>query len=85
MKNHLGYYLSLFLILFAGFLIAFNSSDKQFQLEVSIMTAFFYAFWGILHHGLNHELTPKIVVEYILMASLGISMILFFLKGGFGL
>lgn len=85
MRNHLGYYISLVLILFAGFLVAFNSSDKQFQLEVAVLTAFFYAFWGILHHRLNHELTPKIVVEYVLMASLGISMVFFLLKGGFGL
>lgn len=85
MKNHLGYYLSLLLILSAGFVIAYNSSDKQFQLQVSVMTAFFYAFWGILHHAINHELSPKIVVEYVLMAALGITLVLFLLKGGFSL
>lgn len=85
MKKHSGYYLSLFLILIIGFLIAFNSSDKEFQFQVSVMTAFFYALWGMFHHFINHELTPKIVVEYVLMASLGISLVMFLMKGGFGL
>lgn len=85
LKNHVGYYISLFLILFFGFLIAYNSSDKEFQLLVAVMTAFIYVVWGILHHLINHELTPTIVLEYTLMGALGISIVFFLLKGGFGL
>lgn len=85
MKKHLGYYISLLAILFLGVLIAFNSSDKQFQLLVTVVTAFFYTVWGVLHHALNHELTAKIVIEYVLMATLGIAFVFFLLKGGFGL
>lgn len=85
LKNHYAYYLSLLLILIFGFLIAYNSSDKQFQFVVALMTAFVYVMWGILHHFINHELTPKIVLEYTLMGSLGMSLVFFLLKGGFGL
>ena len=85
LKKHAGYYISLFAILFLGFLIAYNSADKQFQFLVAVLTAFLYALWGILHHIINHELTPTIVVEYTLMAMLGIAFVFFLVKGGFGL
>lgn len=84
-KNHLAHYISLALILIAGFLLAYNSSDKEFQLLVTVVTASFYVLWGVLHHHINHDLTPKIVLEYSLMAGLGISLVFFILKGGFGL
>lgn len=85
LKKHFGYYISLFAILFLGFLIAYNSVDKQFQFLVAVFTAFLYALWGVVHHAINHELTPTIVVEYTLMAALGIAFIFFLLRGGFGL
>lgn len=85
MNKHLGYYISLLAILLVGFLIAYNSSDKQFQFLIVVLTAFFYVLWGVLHHVINHELNSKIVVEYILMAALGTGFVFFLLKGGFGL
>lgn len=85
MNKHSGYYISLLAILFVGFLIAYNSPNKQFQFMIVVITAFFYALWGVLHHAMNHELTPKIVVEYTLMAALGTGFVFFLLKGGFGL
>lgn len=85
LKKHFGYYVSLFAILFLGFLIAYNSVDKQFQFLVAVLTAFLYVLWGVVHHTINHELTPTIVVEYTLMAMLGIAFVFFLLKGGFGL
>lgn len=85
LKNHEYYYLSLFLILFFGFLLAFLSSDKQFQMLVIVVTSFSYVGWGILHHYLYHELSPKIMVEYVLIGAFGATVIFFLLKGGFGL
>lgn len=85
MNKHLGYYISLLAILLVGFLIAYNSSDKQFQFLIVVLTAFFYVLWGVLHHVINHELNSKIVVEYVLMAALGTGFVFFLLKGGFGL
>ncbi|HKC14978.1 MAG TPA: hypothetical protein VKC89_03415 [Patescibacteria group bacterium] len=85
LNKHFGYYVSLLAILIFGFLIAYNSSDKQFQFLIAVLTAFFYALWGVLHHLINHELNSKIVVEYTLMATLGIGFVFFLLKGGFGL
>lgn len=85
-KNHSGYYISLILILALGFFLAYISAPyKQIQMVVIILTTFFYVFWGILHHLINHDLNAKIVVEYVLMGSLGLSIIFFLLKGGLGL
>jgi len=41
-----------------------------------------YTFWGILHHGLEHTISAKIVIEYILISSLGVAVIFFLLRGG---
>ncbi len=85
LQKHWGYYLSLLAILGAGFLIIIFSADKSLQLLVLILTALFYILWGIIHHHLHHDLTAKIVVEYVLMGALGISVVFLLLKGGFGL
>lgn len=82
-NKHIGYYLSLVLILSLGLLLTFSITDKQSQMLIIALTAFFYVGWGILHHFIHHELTPKIVVEYVLIGSLGLTLIFFLLKGGF--
>ncbi len=85
-RKHVVYYASLFAILSFGFFLAsIDASDKRLQMAITVMTAFFYVSWGILHHLVNHDLTLKIVVEYILIGSLGITIVLFLLKGGLGI
>ena len=81
--KHFVYNLSLILILLSGFVLAYmNSSNKIFQTEVVIAATFLYVLWGILHHFLNHDLNVKIVIEYILVGSIGLAIIIFLLKGG---
>ena len=86
LHNHIGYSISLFLILVFGLiLVSLSSPNRPLQMiEITIVTTF-YIFWGILHHLVNHDLNVKIVIEYILVGSIGLSMVLFILKGGFGL
>ncbi|MFH1186742.1 MAG: hypothetical protein V1697_01055 [Candidatus Levyibacteriota bacterium] len=86
LRKHIGYYISLIAILtFAFYLIMLVSPDRQLQMSIFIIIAIFYVFWGIVHHLLNHDLTSKIVIEYTLVGALGMSIILFLFKGGFGL
>lgn len=84
LKGHIGYYFSLLAILALGFILTLATADKQEQALVVTLTAFFYVLWGILHHLLHHDLTAKIVVEYVLTGSLGLALVLFILKGGLG-
>lgn len=81
-KRHLGYYLSILLLLILGiFTVIQVSYDKKLQLTVIVLTTIFYVVWGILHHRLHHDLNSKIVIEYILIGSLGLAITLFILKG----
>lgn len=84
--THKGHYISLFLIFGFGLLgISLAYSSKKLQAEILILTAVFYVIWGILHHRVNHRLNSKIVIEYILIAALGITALMFFLNGAFGI
>lgn len=79
--NHSGYYVFLIIILILGFLLAYTSaSSRNFQIGVVIVTTFFYVLWGIMHHLLNHDLNVKIVIEYILVGTLGLTIIFFLLS-----
>lgn len=85
-NSHLGYYISLTVLLLLGFTLAsLFSFDKKLQMIIVVITVLFYVVWGILHHLINHDLSIKIVVEYILIGSLGLTAVFFLLKGGLGI
>jgi lipopolysaccharide export LptBFGC system permease protein LptF len=85
-NEHVLYYISLVIIFALGsLLISSVAPNKLLQLLIFILIAVFYVIWGILHHLINHEITSKIVVEYILIGVLGIAIMFFLLKGGFGI
>ena len=81
--KHLNYYL-LLLIIFSVVVIAtvFASPNVNLQVATIVTTVVLYVFWGILHHKINHELTRKITVEYLLIGLLGLSIIFFIFTGG---
>lgn len=82
-KNHFIYYFSLLLILLAGlFLSLIAGPNAKVQGTIMIVTVISYVIWGILHHLISHELTIRIVIEYVLIGTLGISILFFVLVGG---
>ena len=83
MKKHLGYYLS-FLVILVGsiYLIFQNQGDKNLILIFVSLFAGSYIIWGLLHHIVHHSLTLRVVIEYIVVASLGVAVIFFILNGG---
>jgi hypothetical protein len=83
LKKHFGYYLSLSAILLLGIiLIILTSPNIKLQGLVIALTVFFYVLWGILHHLINHELSSRIVIEYVLVGALGLSILFFMMMGG---
>jgi EamA domain-containing membrane protein RarD len=85
-KNHTVYYICLTVILLAGVAVIISlSPDKQAQMVALVGLSIVYAAFGLIHHALLHNLVGKIVVEYILIAILGIAMALFIYRGGFGI
>lgn len=80
-KTHLPYYTVFLLIGVLGFwLLALNAHDPQGRMVVIVLLAFFYIIWGLLHHYVHHDISTKIVLEYVLIGALGISVIFFLLK-----
>ena len=78
LSKHIFYYISLILILALGFLLSYiNSSNRQLQILIVACTSLLYVSWGILHHFLTHDLNTKIVIEYILIGSIGLVIIFF--------
>ena len=81
-KKHLYHYGFIVLLFAMGLtVIAIFSPTKQLQMLFVLLIAICYIGWGIVHHAIHHDLTAKIVIEYVLIASLGISIILFILQG----
>lgn len=79
-SEHTIYYISLVIILSLSFMLAYSSSNRDFQIGVVVATTFSYVLWGILHHLMNHDLHAKIVVEYILIGAFGLTIIFFLLS-----
>jgi hypothetical protein len=83
MKRHLGYYLSFFLIIAAGvYAVYASSSDKSLQIKFVVLMAASYIVWGVIHHAVHHSVTLRIVIEYVIVALLGIAVVFFILNGG---
>jgi phosphate/sulfate permease len=84
-NNHIAYYILLAAILIAGIILVITASgDKQTQMLIVIGLGFSYVTLGVFHHLINHDLVAKIVIEYVLIAALGVAAAFFIFKGGFG-
>lgn len=84
-KNHIAYYFLLSAILLGGLSLVFAvSPDRQVQMMIVVGLGFSYVLIGVIHHLINHDLVAKIVIEYVLIAALGIAAAFFIFKGGFG-
>ena len=78
-KNYL-YYMLLFGILSSGFILFLSfASSPQMQMTIVMLTSFFYVGFALFHHYLNNDLSVKVVIEYVLIAALGISIVYFYL------
>ena len=75
-SKHLPHYMPL-LALFGFVIFAFIlfSYDTLLLGIVSVSSAVFYVLWGIVHHYLHKDLYISVVIEYILVASLGLIII----------
>ena len=80
-KTHLPYYSVFMLIAALGFwLLVVNAHVPQARMVSIVLLAFFYIIWGLLHHYIHHDISTKIVLEYVLIGAFGISVIFFLLK-----
>jgi len=76
-KTHIAHLLVLIAMLGIavwGFFAA--APNVVLQLGIGVVTVVSYVLWGILHHVSEHDLHPKIVVEYILIGAISIVLLL---------
>lgn len=61
-------------LLFVGYFM--YNLDHPYQLfATTIIFAIIYVLWGIWHHARSHHLNFRIVLEYFLIATLGVIII----------
>lgn len=64
--HHAFHYLILIVILGSSFAAFFSFRNyPMIQLLIGIATALIYALWGVMHHFIDHDLSLKIVIEYL--------------------
>jgi hypothetical protein len=81
LQKHFWYYVSLVGLQGIGLLLLYITGTNTFIQVVSIVfMSFVYIFWASYHHYFHHNLTPKIVVEYVLMGLLGMVVSLFLIQ-----
>lgn len=76
-SRHIVHYLSLVGILavaFFGF-VKFEY-DQTFQAAIAISLGAAFVVWGLVHHHIHDDLHPKIILEYIAIAALGVTVLL---------
>lgn len=75
--KHLPHYLALIGVLVTGLVLFWVFSyDKAFQIAVAIALAVSYVAWGVVHHYIHRDLHLSVIIEYIVIASLGLVVIL---------
>jgi hypothetical protein len=80
-RKHIVYYLAFFSIQIVGWMLfLLVSPDRAVQMIVTILVTFFSTAFALVHHKASHTLNSKIVVEYVLIAALGIGLMLIYLK-----
>ncbi|MBI5452529.1 hypothetical protein HY945_03635 [Candidatus Gottesmanbacteria bacterium] len=73
---HILHYLFLIFFLALGITSFFYYSgypDNQFF--IAMATSLFYFIWGIVHHALEGDLHPKVMVEYLVISLLAILLL----------
>ncbi len=74
--KHITHFLVLFILLGVGIGTFFYvRPNVASQLFVGITTSIAYVIWGLVHHAIQKDLHPKIVVEYMLIGAIAIVLL----------
>jgi len=70
-------FIVLFLILASGIWTFWGAqNDKVMQMYIGVATTIAYIIWGMIYHGLEGDLHPKVVIEYCLVGAIAIVLLL---------
>lgn len=77
LTKHLTHYLALLgVIVVAGWGLLTFQYDKSFQSAIAVSLGAAFVVWGVVHHHILEDLHPKVVLEYIATAVLGVAILL---------
>jgi hypothetical protein len=80
-KHHFWYYTTLIIMLAICLTIAtMLSYNTTLEILALFAAACFYALWGIVHQHIHHHLTTKIMLEYVLMGSVGFVLLVLLIQ-----
>ncbi|HSX08925.1 MAG TPA: hypothetical protein VLF93_02120 [Candidatus Saccharimonadales bacterium] len=78
LQKHFWHYLVYFLIFGIGFLLVLSErGNGTIQALYLVLIGMAYFAWAMVHHYVHHELTSRIIIEYVLIVILGIVLSLF--------
>lgn len=80
LKEHILYYLLQLVVVGTGIIGITRIAGRTAQSLTLVITSMVYLLIALIHHYLNHDLTLKIVVEYLLIGVFGISAFLLVLN-----
>jgi len=77
-KKHSGHYLVYLFTFGAGLVfILLAQGDSTLQARLIFLIAALYFVWAMVHHYVQHNLSPRVAIEYILIVVLGATLVLF--------
>lgn len=80
MSKDLKHYLALIAFLSFGLtLFLIFDYNRQIQVGITLLMAAIYVVWGIVHHAVKKELHPKIIFEYLIVATVASVVMIFLL------
>jgi hypothetical protein len=69
---HFSHYIVLSIILLVSITaIMLLEQNPSAQLLITVAMSVCYFLWGVIHHASEHDLHPEVVLEYLLIATLG--------------
>lgn len=77
-KHHSLFYITEFAVISGGFsLILVGGFSFYLQLAILLLIFIFYTSIGLYHHKTHHDITSKVVLEYILISALMAALFVF--------
>jgi uncharacterized membrane protein YfcA len=80
LRSVLDYLILTLIISLAVILTLFFNGNRFYQQAIIIGLSLLYILWGTLHHLKEKNLHPKIILEYVLFATIGSVLVLGLLK-----
>lgn len=76
--RHFGFYIGELFVLVGGFALLLTLNiHLVVELLILIFMLLLYVTLGIFHHRVDHDIKPKIVLEYLLISGIIVALFLF--------